>query len=129
MRRTIIVAGLTLALAACGSQTHQTAAAPTTIATTTTQPTMTPESALLAAVKAAGFGSADLDDPSNNPTLVSLARDNVCGLFDAGADYGTVANAMLGATTNKNVSGPQVKTFIRAAVENFCPQYEGQLPS
>jgi hypothetical protein len=107
-------------------QATSTVAPATTASTTTTAPE-TPEAAFLAATRAAGFGTADLDDPSNAGPLLDIAKRNVCGVFDAGASYGMVAQALI--DTEKHPTGEQVKVFIRAAVENFCPRNAASLPS
>jgi len=128
MKATLAAILLATALAACGGQNdHQ--AATTTIATTTTTTTTvpeTPEDAFLATVRHAGFGDAAVNDPANADPLVSIGKQNVCGLFDSGASYGQVAQGII--DTKKHPTGEQVKTFIRAAVENFCPRNTASLP-
>jgi hypothetical protein len=129
MRRSLALLALVLALGACGSNPKQatTQATTTTVAPTTTEAPDTPEGAFLQTVKSAGFGDVDMEDPSNDEPLVSIAKDDVCGMLDNPvAGYGDVAQVLI--ETKKHPTGEQVKTYVRAAVENFCPRNVDKLP-
>jgi hypothetical protein len=130
VRKLIITGALVLALAACASggshQATATSAPTTTVAPTTTAPE-TPEAAFLLTVQQAGFGDTIMDDPDNKKAIVSIGKHNVCELFDDGAGYTDIAEELL--HTDRHPTGAQVKTFIVAAVENFCPRHVGEVPN
>jgi hypothetical protein len=123
-----LIGAVVVAAVACGSDGASGAgtAAATTVAPTTTVPE-TPEQAFLATVRQAGLGDTDMDDPSNHDAMVEVGKHNVCGLFDDGASYGDVAEGIIGAK-QRHPTGEQVKVFITAAVENFCPRHTASLP-
>jgi hypothetical protein len=127
-RRLLAIAGLAVVLGACAQHSKSETATPTTASTTTTTTAPeTPEAAFLADVQGAGFGSVDMEDPANTDPLLDIAKRNICGLFDSGASYGDVAQALI--DTGRHPTGEQVKTFIRSAVENFCPRNTASLPA
>src|SRR6266536_6412404 len=127
MRRLSTMLAVALVLGACSSTPKQsTTAATTTIAPTTTVPS-TPEDAFMAAIQSSGFGDVDMTEPSNREPLINIGKHKVCEVFDDGADYGMVAQALI--DTEKHPTGEQVKVYIRAAVENFCPRNVAKLPN
>lgn len=81
----------------------------------------------MAVIQTSGFGDVDMEDVSNRDPLINIGKHNVCGIFDDGADYGMVAQALI--DTQKHPTGEQVKTFIRGAVESFCPRNVAKLPN
>jgi hypothetical protein len=128
MKRLLAIAALALVCGACASHPKSTTAAATTttVAPTTTAPE-TPEAAFLASVQHSGFGDTIMDDPSNKAAIVDIGKNNVCHLFDIGAGYGDISEALL--HTDRHPTGAQVKLFIVAAVENFCPRHVGSVPN
>ena len=127
MRKLIIISALALSLGACSANPKSATSAPTTTVAPTTTAPETPEAVFLLTVQRAGFGDTIMDDPSNKKAIVSVGKHNVCELFDIGGSYGDISEALL--QTDRHPTGAQVKTFIVAAVENFCPRYVDRVPN
>jgi hypothetical protein len=115
MKRLLII--LALVGAGCsGGGSGTNAANPTTSAAPTTTAPTPGLPAFLAEVRKAGLGTKDMDAADNQNAIIQFGNTICEGIVE------------VVQTSEAKPTPEQSSTFVRAAVENLCPEHRDLLP-
>jgi hypothetical protein len=123
MKRLLIILAL-VATGCSGGGSGTKVASPTTTAAPITTAPAPGLPAFLAEVRKAGLGTKDMDAADNQNAIIQFGNTICEGIGDFG--YGKVVEVV--QTSEAKPTPEQSSTFVRAAVENLCPEHRDLLP-